>query len=128
MHERYLISSPAILAGVNIILVISFLSRGLYQFGAIFSYFLLTDIPLQVRIEFLSNCIINLKYQNILDFDFIFIHTNDTYVLIWSVSPYIHTCQTGQLCPNPTQLKNPQQHTVICPPLILRIRRRHNRR
>lgn len=47
-HERYLISSPSILAGVNIILVISFLSRGLYQFGTIFRIFLLSDIPLQV--------------------------------------------------------------------------------
>lgn len=50
-HERYLISSPSILAGVNIILVISFLSRGLYQFGTIFSIFLLPDIPLQVEID-----------------------------------------------------------------------------
>ena len=50
-HERYLISSPSILAGVNIILVISFLSRGLYQFGTIFSIFLLPDIPLQVEIN-----------------------------------------------------------------------------
>ena len=50
-RERYLISSPSILAVVNIILVISFLSRGLYQFGTIFNIFLLPDIPLQVRID-----------------------------------------------------------------------------
>ena len=47
MHERYLISSPKILAAVNTILVVSFLSRGVYQLITLFKVFFLPDIPLQ---------------------------------------------------------------------------------
>ena len=41
LHERYLISSPKILAAVNSILVVSFLSRGVYQLITLFKVFLL---------------------------------------------------------------------------------------
>ena len=47
LHERYLISSPKLLAGVNAALVVSFLSRGVYQFLSIFRVYLLPDVPLQ---------------------------------------------------------------------------------
>ena len=47
LHERYLISSPKILAAVNTILVVSFLSRGVYQLITLFKVFFLPDIPLQ---------------------------------------------------------------------------------
>ena len=47
LHERYLISSPKILAAVNTILVVSFLSRGVYQLITLLKVFFLPDIPLQ---------------------------------------------------------------------------------
>lgn len=47
IHERFLISSPKLLAGVNIVLFLSFLTRGMYQIGAIFFDYFLPDIPLQ---------------------------------------------------------------------------------
>jgi hypothetical protein len=47
LHERYLISSPTLLAGVNAALVVSFLSRGLYQLLSIFRVCMLPDVPLE---------------------------------------------------------------------------------
>lgn len=51
-HQRYFISSPQILLAVNAVMTFSFLSRGLYQLGAVFNWFELSNIPLQVIVEF----------------------------------------------------------------------------
>jgi hypothetical protein len=48
VHERYLLSPPWVVAAVNGFLVLSFLSRGLYQLATTFENFILADIPLQV--------------------------------------------------------------------------------
>lgn len=48
IHDRFMIaSSPKYLLAVNSILSLSFLSKGLYQLGAIFYDYMLPDIPLQ---------------------------------------------------------------------------------
>ena len=46
-HERFLTTSPQYLLYVNIVLFTSFLSKGLYQIGAIFHKYILPDIALQ---------------------------------------------------------------------------------
>lgn len=48
VYQRYFMLSPKTLAVVTTFLVVSFLSKGIYQIGAIFGNFLLNDIPLQV--------------------------------------------------------------------------------
>ena len=46
-QERFLSSSPNTLIGINIALFLSFVSRGLYQLGAMHYDYILPDIPLQ---------------------------------------------------------------------------------
>lgn len=46
-HERFLTTSPQYLFYVNIVLFTSFISKGLYQIGAIFHQYILPDIALQ---------------------------------------------------------------------------------
>lgn len=52
-YQRYFMLSSRVMAAVNLILVLSFLSKGIYQFGAIFENYLLPDISLQVKFQLL---------------------------------------------------------------------------
>jgi hypothetical protein len=60
-YQRYFVIKPQILLLVNIILLFSFLSKGIYQLGAYFlaAWMVLPDIPLQVfsqQVTFAFGC------------------------------------------------------------------------
>lgn len=46
-YDCHFLLSPKMMLGLNIVLVLCFLTKGFYQFGAIFETYFLPDIPLQ---------------------------------------------------------------------------------